>query len=111
MEPFILIIFVAFLIGMGIFLAKYYRILSSIVNRSNETGIEIFGTRYKNVYSLMADISFLNTLWAKECFMQIKDGQLTELLAKAHNMLRAQVYIGLFMFLVFLVFVAVNTGG
>ncbi len=110
MESLFVIIFLAFLIGMGIFMAKYARVLTAMVNRSNEAGIEIFGAKYKNIYHLMADISFLNTLWAKDCHMQIEDNQLSSLTATAHLMLRTQVYIGFFVFLGPLANAVVNAG-
>jgi len=110
MEVLFVIIFLVFLVGMGIFMAKYARVLTAMVKRSNEAGIEIFGAKYKNTYHLIADISFLNMLWTKDCYKQIKDNQLSSLTATAHRMLRAQVYFGFFVFLVPLTNAVVNAG-
>jgi hypothetical protein len=110
MESIIVLLFLAFLIGMGIFMARYARLLQSIVEFSNETGSEIFNARYKNVYHLMADISFINTLWAKNCHSEIANPQLSGLIARAHRMLRIQVYIGLLVFLILLINGVANIG-
>ena len=110
MDSIIVLLFLVFLIGMGIFMAKYARLLQSIVDCSNETETEIFGARYKNIYHLMADISFINTLWAKGCHNDISSSQLSELISKAHRMLRLQVYIGLLVFFVPLINGVVNIG-
>ncbi len=99
-----------FLVGMGFFMAKYTRVLTAIVDRSNESGVDIFGARYKNVYPLMADINFLNTLWAKGCHEQITDAQLSELVVKAHRMLRATMIIGLLVLFIPLINAVVNIG-
>ncbi len=105
------ILFVVSLVGIGIFMAKYVRVLTAIVDRSNESGVEIFGARYKSIYSLMADINFLNTLWGKGCHEQIADAQLSELVAKAHRMLRAMMIVGIFVFFIPLINAVINIGG
>lgn len=111
MGSLVAILFPVLLIGMGVFMVKYARVLTEIVDCSNESGVAIFRARYKNVYHLMADISFLNTLWGKGCQKQIPDLQLSELVAKAHRMLRAQVLIGLFVFFVPFTIGVVRIGG
>ncbi len=58
----------------------------------------------------MADVSFLNALWVKDCHEQIPDPQLSNLVAKAHHMLRAGVVIGLFMFFVPLINAVLKIG-
>ncbi len=110
MDAIIVLLFLIFLIGMGIFMVKYARLLQSIVDYSNEIEVEIFGTRYKNSYHLMADISFINTLWAKDCHSEADNNQLSALLFKAHRMLRIQVYIGLLVFFIPLINSVVNIG-
>jgi hypothetical protein len=110
MDSIVVLLFLAFLIGMGVFMAKYARVLQSIVECSNETGTEIFDARYKNIYHLMADISFLNALWAKGCHSEISSEKLSELIFKAHRMLRIQVYIGLLVFFIPLINGVVNIG-
>lgn len=110
MDSIIVLLFLAFLIGMGIFMVKYAWLLQSIVDCSNETEAEILGARYKNIYHLMADISFLNSLWAKGCHSEITNKQLSELIFKAHRMLRIQVYIGLLVFFIPLINGVVNIG-
>ncbi len=104
------LLFLAFVIGMGIFMTKYARLLQSIVDLSNETKVEIFGSRYKNIYHLLGDISFLNTLWTKGCHSKISSNHLSELILKAHRMLRIQIYIGLLVFFIPLVDGLVNIG-
>ena len=88
----------------------YARLLQSIVDFSNDTDTdtEIFGVRYKNVYHLMADISFLNTLWSKDSYSKISNSQLSKLIFKAHCMLRTQVYIGFLIFFIPLIYTVVN---
>ncbi len=105
------ILFLVFMLGMGIFLVMYARVLTAIVDRSNSSGVQIFGASYKNIYHLMADISFLNTLWAKDCHKQITDPELSGLVAKAHRMLRAQVLVGLLIFFVPLFIAVVKISG
>ncbi|SIS78976.1 hypothetical protein [Neptunomonas antarctica] len=110
MESIIVILFLASLVGMGFFLIKYLHVLAAIVDCSNASGVEIFGAHYKNVYHLMADVRFLNTLWVKGCHEQVADSQLSTLVAKAHRMLRAGVLIGLLIFFVPLINAVVKIG-
>ncbi|MCP5214540.1 MAG: hypothetical protein H6995_06000 [Pseudomonadales bacterium] len=110
MDSIIVLLFLAFLIGMGIFMIRYARLLQSIVDFSNENEAEIFGARYKNLYHLMADVSFLNMLWVKDCHVQINNHQLSKLIKKAHCMLRIGVLTGIVIFLVPLTNAVVNIG-
>jgi len=92
------------------FMIKYARLLQSIVECSHDTDTQIFGARYKNIYHLMSDISFLNTLWVKGSHSQITNNQLSELIFKAHRMLRIQIYTGLLVFFIPLMNAAVKIG-
>lgn len=99
----ITILLLALMVGAGIFLIKYSRTLTTIVDYSNATGISVFGNQYRNAYQLMSDTSFLNHLWVKNCHKEIEDSQLSNLVAKAHSMLRFGISVGLLIFSVMLI--------
>ncbi len=103
MDGLIALIAIGLLIGWGFYLAKYARLLKSIVDYSNENNVELFGARYRDLYHLYADIGFLNTLWKKDCHSQVDDSNLSMLVFRAHRMLRTQMTIGVFLFAIPLV--------
>ena len=111
MNLIIVLIGVAFIIGFGAFFIKYARSLPSIVTYSNQSEIEVFGARYKNLYHLMADVSFINTLWEKGCYQTISDPLLSSLIKKAHRMLRFGVIIGALLFFAPLINAVIKIGG
>jgi hypothetical protein len=100
MGEMMVIVFFGFLIFIGAYLIKYSRVLGSIVDYSNANSVDIFGARYKNLYHLYADISFMNELWKKGCHDSIDDQTLREYINNAHSMLRTQVYLGLVVVLI-----------
>lgn len=111
MESIFSIVFLAFLIGVGVFLVKYSRILTAIVDQSNASGVDIFGARYKDVYHLMGNASFLNSLWEKGSYKRISEPQLSDLVARAHRMLRAGIFISILVFFIPLVIAVARIGG
>jgi hypothetical protein len=111
MEVIFAILFFPVLIGVGIFLIKYSRTLTAIVDQSNVAGVDIFGARYKNVYHIMGDVGFLNSLWVRGCYKKISEPKLSELVARAHRMLRAGILISMLVFFIPLVIAVVRIGG
>lgn len=91
MNSIVVILFFISIPLLGAYMVIYARKLASIAEYAHENQIEIFGAKYKNVYHLYGDISFLNNLWAQGCYEEIEDEVLTELVASAHKMLRIGV--------------------
>lgn len=90
---FLTVLMTAFLIGAGVYLIQYVRVLSAIVHESNESGEDIFGARYKNTSHLGADAGFLNELWIKGCQDRVSSPKLSAHILKAHKLLRWGIYV------------------
>lgn len=87
MEQVIIFILILLLIALGAIIASYIRLLSAIIERSNEIKEDVFGSHYESMTQIATDTNFLNSLWVRGCYRKIADTNLSELVSKAHRML------------------------
>ncbi len=104
MEIIFLVLFPAFLIAIGVAGAKYYRVLQSIIDYSNNKSIRVFGTQYRSLYQMASDITFSSNLWDSNKVATCEDEGLKTLLLKANKMFKWQMYGGICLFLVFFIY-------
>ena len=95
---------------MTILMVKYVRVLQSIIRYANETNTDIFGAHYKNIYHLISDASFINTLSKKNCYFEIEDKNLSQLIEKGSKLLRIQTICALLFAIYHIATIILNNG-
>lgn len=108
MEGLIAFLIVTVLVGSGVYAIRYYRQLRAAVDYSNEHGVDIFGARYRDIYHLISDVGFANSLWSSVKVQECEDEGLKAHLYTCHQMLRRQTYAGI---AIFISLVAMGFGG
>ncbi len=99
-----LILFPAFLVAIGVAGEKYYRMLQSIIDYSQNNSVNVFGTQYRSLFQMASDITFSSNLWDSNKVESCEDEGLKVLLLKANKMFKWQMYGGLSLFLAFFIF-------
>jgi len=103
------LLIILFLVLWISLVVTYYLSIESIAAYAVSNKLPIFGALYKNVYHLMADISFLNNLWAGELIEDEKDQELKNKLTRTKRLLKSNIYFSLILFFSFLVYIVVTT--
>lgn len=95
------IFFGAFILTI-IFIIKYVSVLKEISRLIESRESEMFGRHYHGFVSLYSDMHFLNKLYDGKAIQEIEDIDIRTQVGKAHRLLRWQIRLGIFIFVLFL---------